>query len=99
MGFFDRPLFDFNGDGKEDAFETFAGLQMMASSRQEAIDLTGDDTFYMGSDTLDDEEDEVEEELEMAGLDYDDLACMDAEERREALEDAGLDPDDFDDDF
>lgn len=98
MGFFDGPLFDFNGDGKEDAFETFAGLQMMATSRQEAIDLTGDDTFYMGSDTIE-ELDEVEEELDMAGLDYDDLASMDEDERREALEDAGLDPDDFDDDF
>lgn len=43
--------------------------------------------------------DEVVEELEMAGLDYDDLDMMEAEERREALEDAGLDPDDFDDDF
>ena len=99
MGFFDRPLFDFNGDGKQDAFETFVGLQMMASSRQEAIDLTGDDTFYTGSDDLDDDLDEVEEELEMSGLDYDDLASMDEDERREVLEDAGLDPDDFDDDF
>jgi len=45
MSFFDRPLFDFNGDGKEDAFETFAGMQMMAGSRQEAIDFTGDDTL------------------------------------------------------
>ena len=96
MGFFDRPLFDFNGDGKEDEFETFVGMQMMASSRQEAIDLTGDDTFYTGSDTLD-EEDDLEDELEMAGLDIDDLADMDEDERREALEDAGLDPDDYDD--
>ena len=96
MGFFDRPLFDCNGDGKEDEFETFVGMQMMASSRQEAIDLTGDDTFYTGSDTLD-EEDDLEDELEMAGLDIDDLADMDEDERREALEDAGLDPDDYDD--
>lgn len=96
MGFFDRPLFDFNGDGKEDEFETFVGMQMMASSRQEAIDLTGDDTFYTGSDTLD-EEDDLEDELELAGLDIDDLADMDEDERREALEDAGLDPDDYDD--
>ena len=95
MGFFDRPLFDFNGDGKEDEFETFVGMQMMASSRQEAIDLTGDDTFYTGSDTLD-EEDDLEDELELAGLDIDDLADMDEDERREALEDAGLDPDDYD---
>ena len=28
MGFFDRPLFDFNGDGKIDGFETYVGLQM-----------------------------------------------------------------------
>ena len=96
MGFFDRPLFDFNGDGKEDEFETFVGMQMMASSRQEAIDLTGDDTFYTGSDTLD-EEDDLEDELELAGLDIDDLADMDEDERRDALEDAGLDPDDYDD--
>lgn len=86
-------LFDFNGDGKLDGFELFAGMQMSASSRREAIDLTGDDTFYFGSDGLDD----VEEELELAGLDYDELADMDEDERREALEDAGLDPDDFDD--
>ena len=57
MGFFDRPLFDFNGDGKTDAFEAEVELQMMAGSRQEAIALTGDDTFYTGSDTLEEDED------------------------------------------
>ena len=35
----------------------------------------------------------------MAGLDIDELADMDEDERREALEDAGLDPDDYDDEF
>jgi hypothetical protein len=35
-------------------------------------------------------------ELEMAGLDEDELELMDEDERREALEDAGLDPDDYD---
>ena len=59
MGFFDRPLFDFNGDGKIDAFEADAELQMMAGSRQEAIALTGDDTFYTGSDSLEEDEDEL----------------------------------------
>ena len=98
MGFFDRDLFDFNGDGKTDAFEAEIELQMMASSREEAIRLTGDDTFYTGSDTLE-EEDDLEDELEMAGLDIDELADMDEDERREALEDAGLDPDDYDDEF
>ena len=58
MGFFDRPLFDFNGDGKTDAFEMMAGIQMTASSRREAIDLTGDDTFYVGDDELDEVEDD-----------------------------------------
>ena len=58
MGFFERPLFDFNGDGKTDAFEMMAGIQMTASSRREAIDLTGDDTFYVGDDELDEDEDD-----------------------------------------
>ena len=77
MGFFDRDVFDFNGDGKTDGFETYVGLQMMAGSRQEAIALTGDDTFYTGSDSLEEDEDELADELEMAGLDIDELADMD----------------------
>ena len=85
MGFFDRDLFDFNGDGEVDGFETYVGLQMMAGSRQEAIALTGDDTFYTGSDDIE-EDDELVDELEY----------MDEDERRKALEDAGLDPDDYD---
>lgn len=89
MGFFDRDLFDFNGDGKVDGFETYVGLQIMASSRQEAIALTGDDTFYTGSDSLEEDEDELADELEY----------MDEDERREALEDAGLDPDDYGNEF
>lgn len=36
------------------------------------------------------------DELEMSGLDIDDLDMMDEDKRRDALEDAGLDPDDFD---
>ena len=87
---------DFNRDGEVDGFETYVGLQMMASSRQEAIALTGDDTFYTGSDSLEEDEDELTDELEMAGLDVDELEYMDEDERREALEDAGLDPDDYD---
>ena len=98
MGFFDRDIFDFNGDGKIDAFEAEVELQMMAGSREEAIALTGDDSFYTGSDGLE-EDDELADELEMAGLDIDELADMDEDERREALEDAGLDPDDYEDEF
>ena len=99
MGFFDRDLFDFDGDGRTDAFEAEIELQMMASSREEAIRLTGDDTFYTGSDSLEEDEDELADELEMAGPDIDELEYMDEDERREALEDAGLDPDDYDDEF
>lgn len=93
MGFFDRPLFDFNGDGETDFMEWSVGMQMTASSRQEALDLTGDDTFYLGSDSVEEDDDD----LELCGLDPDDLAMMDDEERRDTLEDLGLDPDDFDD--
>ena len=99
MGFFDRDIFDFGEDGKTDGFETYVGLQMMAGSRQEAIALTGDDAFYTGSDSLEEDEDKLTDELEMAGLDVDELEYMDEDERREALEDAGLDPDDYDDEF
>ena len=42
------------------------------------------------------EREEKVNELESAGLDYDELWYMDDYERREAIEEAGLDPDDFD---
>ena len=35
-------------------------------------------------------------ELEMAGLDPEELEFMDADERQDVLEDVGLDPDDYD---
>ena len=88
---------DFNRDGEVDGFETYVGLQMMAGSRQEAIALTGDDAFYTGSDSLEEDEDELADELKMVGLDVDELEYMDEDERREALEDSGLDPADYDD--
>ena len=46
-----------------------------------------------------DVDDDIVDELDMAGLDRDELEFMDEDERREALEDAGLDPDDFEDEF
>ena len=48
---------------------------------------------------MEEDEDELADELEMVGLDLDELADMDEDERREALEDAGLDPDDYGDEF
>ena len=46
---------------KVDGGEWFVGAQLSAGSRQEAIDLTGDDTFYPGDDGeegLDDDSDD-----------------------------------------
>lgn len=60
MGIVDERPFDFNHDGEENPIETMVGLQMFADSRQEALDLTGDDTFYIGDDP-DDEFDEDED--------------------------------------
>jgi len=95
MGIFDRDIFDFNGDGKADTLETIVGIEMMSSSRKEAMDLVGDDTFYTGTDDAD-EDDESEDDLKAAGLDLEDFDDLDDDERRDALEDAGLDADDFD---
>ena len=72
--------FDFDGDGKLNAYE----YSVM------------DDVVLGHEDTDTGEEDELEDDLSLAGLDATDLEYMDADERREALEDAGLDPDDYD---
>ena len=72
--------FDFDGDGKLNAYE----YSVM------------DDVVFGHEDTETSEEDELEDELSLAGLDVIELEYMDADERREALEDAGLDPDDYD---
>ena len=56
MGFFDLDLFDLDDDGDD----WFVEGQLMAGSRREAIDLTGDDSFYPGDDGeegLDDDSD------------------------------------------
>ena len=82
---------DFNNDGEVDATECFLGEEMLCSSREEHELLFGD-----AGDFDDDESDDEVDELEIAGLDRDELEMMDEEERRETLEDAGLDPDDFD---
>ena len=58
-----------------------------------------DTLFSDDSSSSTSEDDEIDDELEMAGLSRDDLEMMDPEERREALEDAGFDADDFEDEF
>lgn len=74
-------LFDVNRDGELDSREQL--LDFMAFE-----EMTKDEE-------CDDDEDGVDD-LEMAGLGFDELSMMDDDERREALEDAGLDPDDYD---
>ncbi|MBQ3165677.1 MAG: hypothetical protein IJC02_14300 [Lachnospiraceae bacterium] len=43
-----------------------------------------------------DEDEEIMTDLELAGLEPEELEYMDEHERKELLEDAGLDPDDYD---
>ena len=82
-GFF-GGLFDFNHDGELDPMER-------------AMDFMAFDEMMKDSDgTSDDEDEDFVDEIESAGLDYDELSFMDEDERREVLEDAGLDPDDYD---
>lgn len=82
---------DFDRDGEVDATEEYLGMEMLCSSREEHEALFGD-----AGDFGEEEDTDFDDELEMAGLDRDELEFMDEDERREALEDAGLDPDDFD---
>lgn len=73
-------LFDFNHDGELDSFEKAMEFEMLDN---------------MMKDDVSDDCDDGAEDIEMVGLDYDEISCMDEDERREVLEDAGLDPDDY----
>lgn len=46
--------------------------------------------------SVDSQEEDLDDDIELAGLSRDELEWMDEDERREALEDAGLDSDDYD---
>ena len=80
-------LFDFNHDGEMDTFEKAAEFATFASIM---------DTMESEKESSGFNKDEEDDELEMSGLDRDELELMDDDERREALEDAGVDPDDYD---
>lgn len=86
-GFFDRK-FDFNHDGKLSGFERAARSATIAH-----LIAGGAGDVESAPDT---EDDDLMFDLELAGLDADELELMDEEERNELLEDAGLDPDDYD---
>lgn len=74
-------LFDFNNDGHIDTFERVAEIAIVTS---------------MLDDSQDSENEDEMTELELSGLDPEELEFMDEDERREVLEDAGFDPDEFD---
>ncbi len=80
-----RDPWDLNADGVVDDSEVF--MAMDAEDYMLKRGVYAEDV---------DEEEELDDELLLSGLDRSDLELMDPEERAEALEDAGLDPDDFD---
>ena len=82
-GFF-GGLVDFNNDGKLDSFERIMDF------------VAFNEMMNASEGSLDDEDEDFVDEIESAGLDFDELEFMDEDERREALEDAGLDLDDYD---
>ncbi len=79
-GFF-GDLFDFNHDGELDSGERL-------------LDFMAFEELTRETDEEDDENDFTE--LELSGLDPEELEMMGEDERREALEEAGLDPDEYD---
>lgn len=74
-------LFDFNNDGHIDISERGAEIAIVTSVIEDIQDSENKDEMS---------------ELELSGLDPEELEFMDEDERREVLEDAGLDPDEFD---
>ena len=84
MARFFGNMFDFDRDGSLDSFERAADFCAFNELMKE----------HNSTDYLDDDDDDYE--LELAGLDPEELEYMDEDERREVLEEAGLDPDDFD---
>lgn len=74
-------LFDFNDDGHIDTFERGVEIAIVTSVLDDSQDSENEDEMT---------------ELELSGLDPEELEFMDEDERREVLEDAGLDPDEFD---
>ena len=74
---------DINLDGEVDRWESFLAEEELYEEGNMGNDLSSG--FDVDAD-----------ELELFGLDIEELEMMDEDERIEALEDAGLDPDDYD---
>lgn len=82
-------MFDMNRDGKMDAFERAMEFDFLESMERE-------EKSGRGFDDVDDGDDELMTELELAGIDPEELEYLDSDDRREVLEAAGLDPDEYD---
>ena len=82
-------IFDRDNDGELDFFESY--------EEQDFFDRMEKRGIYEENDEDEEEEDSLDFELSLAGLDRDELEMMDDDERAEALEDAGIDPDDWED--
>ncbi len=88
MGPYDRA-FDRDGDGELDFFERY--------ERDDFDDMLAKRGIYAEDDDEDKDRDLLDDELELAGLDCDELEMMDDDESDEVLEDADIDPDEWDD--
>ena len=96
LNFFDK-MFDFNHDGKLGAFETGAKWATIAHIMDDGSKASDSSYGVIPFGSYDSGLDDIQQlDLELAGLDADDLEYMDEDERREVLEEAGLDPDDYD---
>ena len=81
-------LFDRNNDGELDFFERY--------EEQDFFDRMEKRGIYEEHE-VDEDEDLLDIELHLAGLNRSELELMDDDERAEALEEADIDPDDWDD--
>lgn len=96
LNFFDK-MFDFNHDGKLGVIENGAKWATVAHIMDDNSKASDSSYGVCSSSSYDSGLDDMQQlDLELAGLDAEDLEFMDEDERREALEDAGLDPDDYD---
>ena len=89
MGFY-GSWDDLNGDGEVDRFEKLVAFDNLNEEEE-------DNWTVSSRSNTDEDEDEnyLMDDLEIAGLDYDELSMMDEDERRAVMEDAGLDPDEY----
>ncbi len=88
-----RDWRDLNGDGVIDRMEMMFADEMLCTSKEEHMALFGNAGDFEDET---DEDEEREYDLMLHGLDADELADMEENDRIEALEDVGLDPDDYD---